>query len=67
MDQSTCLRSDFTKSFHISPVLFCYFFYTGRLHFTYRLLETDYDALHFIHILFSDLLLALYYSIDIIF
>ena len=51
MNQSICLWSDFTKSFHINPIMF-YFYQTGRLHFTHRLLVTDNDALHVIHILF---------------
>ena len=65
MDQSICLRSDLAKSFHINPVVFCCLHLTGRLHFTYRLPMIDNDTLHDIHILFFDLLLALYYSIDI--
>ena len=39
---------------------------TARLHFAYCLLETDNDALYVIHDLFLDLLLVLYYSIDIV-
>ena len=65
MDQSICLRSDLTKSFHINPVVFCCLHLIRRLHFTYRLLVTDNDTLHDILILFFDLLLALYYSIDV--
>ena len=36
------------------------------MYFTYRLLVTDNNALHAIHILFFDLLLALHYSINIV-
>ena len=46
--------------------MFCHFYLTGRLDFTYRLLLTDNNAWDAIHILFFDLLLALYYSIDIV-
>ena len=63
MNQSICLWSDFTKLFCINTVDL---YLTGRLHFTYRLLVTDNDALHVIHILFFDVLLALYYFIDIV-
>ena len=43
-----------------------YFYQTGRLHFTHRLLVTDNDALHDIHILFFYLIYALYFCIDIV-
>ena len=65
MDQSICVWSDFTKSFCINPIMFCYLYETGRLRFTHRLLVTDNDALHVLLILVFDLLLALYYSTDI--
>ena len=45
--------------------MLCYLYQTEKLRFTYRLLVIDTDSLHVIYILFFDLLLALYYSIDI--
>ena len=66
MDQSICLWSGFAKSFYINLDMFCCLYETGRLHFTYRLLVTDNDALHVIHIMFFDLLFALYYFIDLV-
>ena len=66
MDRSIRLWSHFTKSFHISLDMFCYLYQTGRLHFAYRLLVTDNNALHVIYILFFDWHFALYYSTVIV-
>ena len=64
MDQSICLRSDLTKSFNINPVMF--FLSPLNRKIAFYLQITDNDTLHDIHILFFDLLLALYYSINIL-
>ena len=61
MDQSICLWSYFTKSFLIKSCCVLLSLSNRKIAFYYRLLVTNNDALHVIHVLIFDLLLDLYY------